>query len=248
MNIHYLFKYLQVVSSCNLFVLIVRYKIGLRGIYNMANDIMYSKDEKEVRRYNVFQGKGGNPSKRGLDLIVTNKRIISKSYINGVTKELSDVRETPLENASGDIQTSVAKKVKVWKVILYIFIALWFFSMADSFDYEGFLGTLFLLAFIAMIVLVVLLFIFPETEGRIYIPGSGFVHDGVSNNVGTTLRGKKGIALMKILKGKDFDLMQKELGFIINELKNGTNPDELIVINETSSQELTMDDDEIPEL
>ena len=42
------------------------------------NKIIYSKDEKEIRYYNVFKNKKNN--KIGLDLIVTNKRLITINY------------------------------------------------------------------------------------------------------------------------------------------------------------------------
>ena len=195
----------------------------------MSNDIIYSKGEKEVRRYNVFQGKGALPEKRGLDLIITNKRIISKSYIKGAASGLSEMQETPLSSSSGDIHTSVARKVKVWKVIVYIFAALWFLSISARFDFEEFMGTICLLGFFGMIALIVLAFVFPETEGKIYIPGVNNVHEGVYSNAGTISKKNKGVALYKIQKGRDFDLMQREVGCIIEEIKNGTNIDELIV-------------------
>ena len=186
----------------------------------MAKDLIYSEDEKVVRRYNVFEGKGSNPGKRGMTLFVTNKRVIQKTFQNGVLSNSISYKEVSIENISGDIETSIDRKVSLAKIILFFILALIFLVLGNV------IFTLLGLGFIALAVLAI---VFPKTEGKISIYNKGMVYNGISASAGKIVVKKNvSVSILNIKEGRDFSLMQREIGYIINEIKKGTDIEKLI--------------------
>ena len=197
----------------------------------MIKDIIYSEDEKVVRDYNIFNGKGKYANKKGIDLIVTNKRVVVKTYKNDIFNKQLAIRETLINNLSGDIIVSLNHKISLLKVVLFIILALMFLVVAISgFGAENTgLGIVFVLLAVGFIAFIVYLFFHPQTEGRIAIYNNNALKDGIFISGGNIIKARGDVVrIIDIEKGRDFDLLQGEIGYILNELKKEGNVDELI--------------------
>lgn len=189
----------------------------------MNKELIYADDEKVVRKYNVFAAKGAMSNKRGVELIVTNKRVIAKTFQTGVFNNSLSYKEVLIENVSGDIYSSINKKIGLARVALFIFLA--FFCFYLNF------GTVTIIIGISMIVMVILAFVFPITEGKLEILNKGMAYEGISSSAGKIIKGNKRntISLLDIVEGSGFSLMQREVGYIISEIKKGTDLDKLTI-------------------
>ena len=193
----------------------------------MAKDFIYSDDEQVIRRYSVFEAKGANPKKKGVTIIVTNKRVISTAYQNGVLSNATKNKEVLIENISGDIMTSINRKVNLFKIILFGILAL--FLLISG----GIIGIVLGLIMIALFVLSI---VFPTTEGKIEIANKGMIYNGIYAAGGRIIRGRDIFSITDITEGRDFKLMQREIGFLISEIKKGTDASKLMAMPQKRSR------------
>lgn len=186
----------------------------------MSKEIIYAEDEKVIRKYKVFEAKGSNPDKRGVELTVTNKRVIEKTFQKGLLSNSVNYREVLIENISGDIYTAINRKVSLFKVVLFIILAMVFFTLG---------GTIGIILGIFMLVMVILAFVFPTTEGKIEILNKGVTYEGISTLGGKIIKNKRtGVGILDVREGKSFSLMQREIGYLISEIKKGTDLEKLM--------------------
>lgn len=189
------------------------------------NKIIYSKDEKEIRYYNVFKNKKNN--KIGLDLIVTNKRLITINYDESKGQLSQQVSELPLSEINGILTTSYLSKFDLRSVIIcmalgvisLIAILCGGFLGLGEFD-DTLLCILVCLPSILFIAIGVLQIIFPRKEGNIKIPHKAN-YKGI--NIKSSLALKlinDNISLINVVPGNDFELLQREIGAVIESAKN----------------------------
>ena len=156
----------------------------------MAKDFIYSDDEQVIRRYSVFEAKGKKKKKKGVTIIVTNKRVISTAYQNGVLSNATKNKEVLIENISGDIMTSINRKVNLFKIILFGILALFFLISG------GIIGIVLGLIMIALFVLSI---VFPTTEGKIEIANKGMIYNGIYAAGGRIIRGRDIFSITDII-------------------------------------------------
>ena len=180
--------------------------------------IKYSQDEKELRYYNVFKDKKKKDDK-GLDLIVTNKRVILISYTKNKIGFTQEVKEIPLNDVNGILSTCFRLKRMFLQIILiYIFLFL-LSTLLVAEDVIVFGMVLLILSSIMFVLLIINQIKNPKGEGEILLPVT-------SNTSGIELKSSiskkrkiKKMTIYDVVPGGDFNLVQSELGSIIESAK-----------------------------
>ena len=181
-------------------------------------DFIYSQGKYEVRRYNVFKGKKAAAKLRGTDLVLTNKRVLVKTYNKDFFSQSNIVEEMDINDVAS-ISTSISLKRNVLMILLCGIFALSLLITGISFEDEG--GMFYFIALI-FAALTAFFIVFPQVEGTVQIRKDKTESGTITIFGGKLLRNKSLFTfILNIEKGRHFDLMQREIGKIINDIKNG---------------------------
>ena len=189
----------------------------------MSKKLIYAKDEKEYRRYNVFVGKKDKNS--GVDLIVTNKRVITHMYKDTLLDNSNYFIEYNINDTNGTILSLFSTKISFAKILSSVFLGLVMILIGIYCieDYEEVVGIILIVLGVVGAGFLTYLFIKnPVTLGRIHIPNSSINKPSLTYKCGEEILLKKNtITAKNVTVGSDFELMQVEIGALLEDLRNG---------------------------
>ena len=93
--------------------------------------IKFSNGEQNIKQYNVFKNKKNKKS--GLNVIVTNKRLICINYDESGANTSNNVKEVPLKDIDGVLTTTYSKKRSIIAMVIWILLSLFFFKISQFF-------------------------------------------------------------------------------------------------------------------